>query len=231
MRISIIIIIIFFSSKISGQERLFFQNDSIYKLNKVKKVKLFNENRLRATVFFDKNGRTIKYQGEPVSSGWQKSEYFEYDEKGRLIKRFDIIIDKVTKVINYQIEYSNEELAKLTKFNPDGSIDSITHYEEKGKKRTHEVYENGKVVNFSVSEYFNGVNFNKVLGWSISKNSEKTAFNSEYRYKYIDGKIAQYTRYTNGEERLTTKFDYYDNNLIKEIKYNRVTEQYKYRYY
>lgn len=231
MRVSVLIIILFFSSKISGQERLFFQNDSIYKLNKVEKVKLFNENRLSATVFFDKNGRTIKYQGEPVSSGWQKSEYFEYDESGRLIKRFDVIKDKITEIVNYEIEYSNEELAKLTKLNPDGSIDSITYYEDKGKKRTHEVYKNGKLVNFSKSEYFNGVNFNKSIGWSISKNSEKIDGNSEYKYKYIDGKIAEYTRYTNGEERITVKFEYYDNNLIKAVKYNGVTERYKYKYY
>lgn len=231
MRLSIIIIILFFSSKILGQERLFYQNDSIYKLNKIEKVKLFNGNRLRATVFFDKNGRTIKYQGEPVTSGWQKSKYFEYDERGRLIKRFDVIKDKVTKVINYEIEYSNEELTKLTKFNSDGGIDSITYYEEKGKKRTHEVYKNGKIVNFSISEYFNGVNFNKSSGWIISKDSEKKAYTSEYIYKYKDGKIAKYTRYSNGEEKMTHRFKYYDNNLIKTLEYNGVTELYKYEYY
>ena len=233
MRISIIIIILFFSSKISGQERLFFQNDSVYKLNKVKEVKLFNGNRLTSTVFFDKDGRTIKYQGAPVSSGWQRSEYFEYDERGRLIKQFDIIKDKVTKVINYEIEYSNEELTKLTKFNPDGSIDSITYYEDKGKKRTREVYKNGKIVNFSISEYFDDLHIKKEYGWriNISKNSEKIECNSEYKYKHKGGKIIQHTRYDNGKKSLTTKIEYHNNNLIKTIKYNGVTAIYKYEYY
>lgn len=232
MRISIIIIILFFSSKISGQETVFPQNDSIYKLNKVKEIEFFNGNRLRATVFFDKNGRTIKYQREPVSSGWQMSSYFEYDESGRLIKQFDIIKDKGKKVVvNYEIEYSNGELTKLTKLNSDGSIDTIIYYEDKGKRRTREIYENGKIVNFSISEYFNGVNFNKSSGWSISKNSEKKAYTSEYLYKYKDDKIAKYTRYSNGEERMTHRFKYYDNNLIKTLEYNRVTELYKYKYY
>ena len=232
MRISIIIIILFFSTKISGQEVFFFQSDSIYKLNKVKEVKYFiKKNRLAATIFFDRNGRTIKYQGEPSSSGRQKSEYFKYDKKGRLTKRYDVIEDKYTEVINYKIEYSNEEMTKLTKFNPDGSIKSITYYEEKGKKRTTNIYRNGEIVLFSISEYFNGVNLNKEIGWHIPKDSEKNEFNNENKYTYSNGKITQYIRYRNGKEKTTTKFKYNEKNLIIAVECKGHTEQYKYKYY
>lgn len=231
MRISIIIIILFFSSKFSGQEVFFFQNDSIYKLNKVKEAKYFHiKKRLNAIIFFDRNGRTIKYQGEPSSSGQNYSEYFEYNENGRLTKRYDVIEDKYTQVINYKIEYSNEELAKLTRFNPDGSK-IITYFEEKGKKRTVEVYKNGEMVLFNISEYFNGVNLNKSIGWHISKNSEKKEFNYENKYTYTNGKITQYIEYRNGKEATLVKFKYNKKNLIKAVKYNGVTELYKYKYY
>lgn len=228
--LSLVILFFLFSPNTFGQERLFFQSDSLYKANKVKKIKLFNMDRLRATIFFDENGKLIKYKGAPVSSGWQKTEYYEYDDLGKLIKRFDIIRDKRKKILKYKIEYSNNEVLKLIKYNSDASLMEIKLFENNGKKQIWKTYKNGEIISELTTELIDNLYIKERYGWSITRNSKKYS-RTTYEYIYRNGQIEKFIRYYNGEKRLTTKIEYHNNNLIKNLKYNGFIERYKYSYY
>ena len=56
MKTTLSIIFLFISMLTFGQEKWTYQNDNIYKINKVKARKWFNGNKLTATTFYNKEG-------------------------------------------------------------------------------------------------------------------------------------------------------------------------------
>ncbi len=47
------------------------------------------EKKSTATTFYDKEGRMIKFQHEPFLGGEQRTIYFEYGERGKLVNQMD----------------------------------------------------------------------------------------------------------------------------------------------
>ena len=117
LRIKLLIVFLCFFTKVLSQERLIHQNDSNYKLNKVKSIKKYRFNYLDCTVLCDKEGRWIEYIGEPVTSGWQKTEYFEYNDEGKLGNYFYRIQDNGKAELKTEREYLNGQIAKLSHYN------------------------------------------------------------------------------------------------------------------
>lgn len=203
IRIILLLLFLFFLPKVFCQERAIHQPDSIYKANKIKSIKLYNGGYLMATVLCDKEGRWIEYKGEPVTSGWQRSEFFEYDEKGKLIKQFERIKDNGITIFNTEIEYSKDELKKLTKYNPDKTLNSVEHFENKGRKKIRELYNNGLIFQQTTIEYIDDFNEKKTYGWWINQNSKMTEWISTFDYKFENGLVKQCSRYDNGKKRIT----------------------------
>ena len=256
MKTTLSIIFLFISMLTFGQEKWTYQNDNIYKINKVKARKWFNGNKLTATTFYNKEGQMMKFQHEPFLGGEQRTIYFEYNEKGKLINQVDTTrnikpdkkaLKKLKKmgldlssnfrnnrpeieVLKFNIEYENDKLIKLTKFNANGTLNTVDHFENNGRKQVREWYRNGEKYQESITEYIDDFHKEKYYGWEIRPNLEKSKWNYSFEYVYENGIIKEFTRFDNGQKKETTKMEY-DNNglLIKAIYYT--TERFEYEYY
>lgn len=229
--IKVFVLFLFFTPKFFCQERVIHQPDSIYKVNRIKSIKFYNGDLLLATVICDKEGRWVQYIGEPISSGWQKTEYFEYDLNGKLIKQYERIKDRSLSIFNTKIEYSKDELKKLTKYNPDGSINEVLHFENMGRKKTREIYNNGLIFHQTITEYLDDFYAKKIDGWYIKPNSEKVEWTETFDYEFKNGQVKKYTIFSNGNENLTVDFTYNKKGLIEKVIYNNTVENYKYQRY
>ncbi|MCK0158957.1 hypothetical protein MWU65_17360 [Cellulophaga sp. F20128] len=250
------IIFLFISIITFGQEKWTYQSDSIYKVNKVKARKWFNGNKLTATTFYDSNGRMIKFQHEAFLGGKQKTIYFEYDISGKLINQVDttrngkpdkkalkkfkkmgLDLSSIIKndkpeieVSPFEINYTNDELVKLTQYNSDGTLNIIDHYENDGKKQIREWFKNGEKYQESITEYIDDFQKEKYYGWEIRANYGKDEWNYTFDYVYENGQIKEFTRFDNGEKKETTKMEYdYNGLLIRASSFT--TEIFKYKYY
>lgn len=220
-----------FSQIILSQEHCIRQPDSVYKANKIKKIKWHMMSGLRATVTLDKEGRWIEYKGEPVTYGGRVSKFFEYDIEGKLIKQFEKVKDKGIQIFNFGIKYSDNVLEKLTKFNPDGSINQMQYYDNKGRLITFERYENEEIISQSTIEYDANSNRKKLSAWYYKPNKEKIEYTLTYEYKIENGQIIQTTEYRNGVKKHPVHFLYDKNKLLKKVRYNGYEEKYKYKTY
>ncbi len=236
LRIKLLILLLCFLTKSFGQLAMIHQNDSIYKVNKIQSIKYFINNNFLATILCDKEGRWIKIIHEPEYSGRQRTEYFEYDEKGKLIKQFEKIYDKEIKIVNVEIEYLNNELIKLTQYAPDGNLSIVEHFENKGRKKILEFYNKRKIIQTRTTEYIDDFNQKKNYGWTTARqslsNARKTKWLETFEYKFKDGLVEQYTVYRNGRKIDVVHHKYNKDRLIeKVIEYNNVTQKYEYERY
>ncbi|MFT5754154.1 MAG: hypothetical protein ACI9FW_002151 [Flavobacterium sp.] len=256
MKIHLTIIFLFFSIITFGQEKWTYQSDSFYKFNKVKARKWFNGDKLTATTFYDREGRMIKFHHEPFLGGGQRTIYFEYDEKGKLINQVDSTrngkpdkeaLKKLKKmgldlsskfkddkpeieVLNFKIEYDNDQLVKLTKFNSDGTLNIVDHFENNGRKQIRDWYRNGEKYQESITEYIDDFHKKKYYGWEIRPNSGKSEWDYTFEYVYENGQIKEFTRFDNEQKKETTKMEYNNKGLLIKASYY-TTERFEYEYY
>jgi|TARA_B110000090_G_C13254460_1_gene397790 antitoxin component YwqK of YwqJK toxin-antitoxin module len=256
MNIKLAIILLCFSNLIYSQEKWTYQSDSIYKSNKVKARKWFNGKKLTATTFYDNEGRMIKFQHESFLGGEQRTTYFEYNEKGDLIKQVDTTrngkpdkkaLKKLKKmgldlsskmksnkpeieVSTYEINYADGKLLKLTHYNPDNSLNIVDHYKNNGKTQIRDWYRNGKIYRQSTTEYLDDFQKEKYFGWEIRPNSDKSEWNYTFEYVFENGHIKEFTRFDNGEKKETTKMEYDNSGLLVKASYY-TTERFEYEYY
>jgi antitoxin component YwqK of YwqJK toxin-antitoxin module len=230
----LLILFLCFFSKSYSQYTMIHQNDSIYKVNKIKSIKYYSNNHFSATILCDKEGRWIEIIHEPFSSGRQITEYFEYDENGKLIKQFEKIQNKDIKIINIEIESSNNELIKLTRYNASGKLEKVEHFKNKGRKKIIDYYINGHIIQEITIEYLDDFNEKKNYGWNISPpppNSKRNKWVETFEYKFKNGLVEQYTIYRNGKKRETVHHLYNADKLIEKVIYYNVTQQYEYERY
>jgi len=255
MKIIFTLISLCLFSSLYAQEKWTYQNDSIYKVNKVKSRKSFNGDKLTATIFYDTEGRITKIQRAPYIDGKQITVHFEYSDEGKLINKIDTIfygkpnelalkklkksgiklssINKGSKskieVSKYDLLYSNNNLIKLTKYNPDGSLNFVDFFENNGLKKTRKWYKEGEFYQQSTTIHINEFYKKKYYGWEIIKRSEIFEWNYSFDYEYENGLVKQFTRYDNGDKKETFKFIYNENGLISEIlHHSKVIFEYEY---
>jgi len=154
---------------------------------------------------------------------------------GNLTKKLDLSSkfknDKPEiEVLNFKIEYDNDQLIKLTKFNADGTLNTVDHFENNGRKQTRDWYRNGEKYQESITEYIDDFHKEKYYGWEIRANSGKSEWNYTFEYVYENGRVKEFTRYDNGQRKETTKMEYNDNGLLIKVSYY-TTEIFEYEYY
>jgi hypothetical protein len=256
MKLNLTIIFLFISGLTFGQEKWTYQSDSIYKANNVKVRKWYTGDKLVATTFYDKNGRMKKIKREPFTFGGQRTVYFEYNEIGKLINQVDTtrngkpdkkalrklkklgldLKSKVPKdkpeieISKFEIQYEDNELIKLTKFNPDGTLNIVDHFENNGQKQVRYWYRDGNKYQESITEYLDDFHKEKYYGWEISPNTGKREWNYTFEYVYENGKIKEFTRFDNGQKKEITKMEYDNNGLLTKASYY-TTERFEYEYY
>src|SRR5690606_690069 len=93
------------------------------------------------------------------------------------------------EVLNFKIEYDDDKLVKLTKFNADGTLNMVDHYENNGKKQIRDWYRNGEKYQESITEYIDDFHKEKYYGWEIGSNSGKSEWSYTFKYVYENGRI------------------------------------------
>jgi hypothetical protein len=256
MKMRLFIGLLIFPLLASAQETWTYQSDSVYKVNKVKVRKWFNGERPTATTYYDQQGRMIKFVLEPFAGGEQTTTYFEFDDKGLLIKQVDstrngkpdkkrlkrlkkigLDVSSLMKnnkpaleVSKYDIEYANGIVSKLTKYNPDGSLDIVDNFENNGRKKIRKWYRDGAIYREDTEECIDDFHNDKYYGWQIQPNSVKIEWNYTFKYEFNNGRIDQFVRFEDGIQKETTKLTYNDHGLLIEAKYY-TAERFEYEYY
>ncbi|HTJ49670.1 MAG TPA: hypothetical protein VL443_09470 [Cyclobacteriaceae bacterium] len=256
MKIRVFIVVLFFPLLVSAQETWTYQSDSVYKVNKVKVRKCFNGEKLTDKIYYDQEGRMIKFALAPFIGGEQRTTYFQYDNNGRLINQVDSTRngkpDKKTlkklkkmgldmssqirnnksplEVSKYDIEYANGIVSKLTKYNPDGSLDIVDNFEDNGRRKIRKWYRDGAIYREDTEEFIDEFHKDKYYGWEIQPNSSKMEWNYTFKYEFNNGRIDQFVRFEDGIQKETTKLTYNDHGLLIEAKYY-TTERFEYEYY
>jgi YD repeat-containing protein len=226
-----------------GQETGTYQSDSVYRVNKVKARLWYSgtEKQLTITTFYDTNGKLIKYQLEPFMDGTQRTTHYTYDSNGRLIAVVDTTkngesskeqIERLKKmgldpgkfirkdknrppveVAKYELAYSGDQLTKVTKYNPDGSLDIVDNINSNGKREIRDWYRNGKLTRQSTTEYLTKFHKEKFYGWEI-RDGKKTKWDYTFKYEFENGRVKSFVRYDGKKEMETTKFLYDDKGLL-----------------
>lgn len=230
-----------------GQETGTYQSDSIYKVNNVKARLWYSgtNKKLGITTFYDKNGRLIKYQLEPFIDGAQRTTHYSYDLSGRLIAIVDTTKNGITdekqikelkkmgidpnmfiksdkkrpsvEVSKYELNYSNDHLVKITKYNPDGSLDIVDNIKNNGKTKIRDWYRNGKIAEQSTTEYLTEFHKERFYGWEI-RNGIKSEWDYKFKYEFDNGRVKSQTRFVAEMEKETVKYFYDEKGLLQKTE-------------
>ena len=242
-----------------GQETGTYQSNSIYKANRVKARLWYSgtNKQLGITTFYDTNGRLIKYQLEPFMNGAQRTTHYTYDSNDLLIAMVDTTkngepnkeqIDKLKKmgldpnkfikkdknrptveVAKYELTYSGVQLIKVTKYNPDGSLDIVDNIANNGKRKVRDWYRNGTLKEQSTTEYLTEFHKEKFYGWEI-RGGEKSKWDYTFKYEFENGRVKSFVRFDGKNEMETTKYFYDDKGLLIKAE-GYVPEFFEYVYY
>jgi hypothetical protein len=242
MRAILTFLMIFITATAFSQATGTNQSDSIYKANNVKVRKLCHgkDHKLLSTDFYDRDGRLIMHKEEPVYAA-QKTTYYVYDSKGLLINIVDTTrngklskqeekeLKALAKIMgvkgkkkkdvppveieNYKIEYENDQISKITKYNVDNTLVYVVFYKDNGLKQIRETYRDGQVNSSDTSFFLTKNLLQKISGWSIFFGT-KSQSNIRYDLVFQNGQLLQYTNFTDNKEKETVKFIYDQNGLL-----------------
>ncbi len=242
-----------------GQETGTYQSDSVYKANNIKARLWYmgTNNHLVVTTFYDKEGRLIQYQMDPSIDGAQTTTYYTYNEDGKLISMVDTIkngdpnkeqleafkkmgvdVDKLIKkaknrppmeIAKYDLAYAGDQLVKITKYNPNGSIYLVDQLENNGKIKVRSSYRNNKPIKQTTSEYLTKFHKAKFYSWEI-REGEKSKWHYSFKYEFENEQVKRFTRYEGNTEMETTEYSYNNKGLLLMIK-GSVYERFGYLYY
>lgn len=242
-----------------AQERGTYQADSIYKINNVKLRKWYSGNNKKLTVitYYDTEGRLSKYQVELNLGATTNTTHYEYGKDGKLLNVVDstkngkpdkmeirrlkkmglnpnLLLGNVKnkpalEVSQYELTYHDSELLKVTKYNPDGSLDFVDAFKDGGKVQKREWYRNGELYQISTTKYLKPNLKANYFGWEI-RNGQKSEWDYSFNYDFEDGRVKSYVRVDNGEEKETVKYFYGDNGLLSRTE-GYVLEQFEYEFY
>ncbi|KXX69119.1 hypothetical protein [Flammeovirga sp. SJP92] len=255
----ILVICVLTLSSVIAQEKGTYQADSIYKTNNVKLRKWYmgTNKKLGVITYYDKEGRLTKYQVKMNLGATDKTTHYQYGSNGQLesivdsikygepdkkeiksLKKMGINPNMLLGDINnkpqlevskYDLVYESDELIKITKYNPDGTLDFIDNFKNNGKIQERALYRNGELYRISFTEYLIPNHKAKFYGWEMSS-GKKSEWNYSFEYELENGLVKSYARFDNGKEMETVEYFYDDNGLLLKTKGN-ILEQFEYQFY
>lgn len=230
------IILLILTSPVFAQESALYQPDSVYKANKVK-VRFWysgaeKDKELTKTVYYNRQGKLIKFQLEPTEEGTQVSTYYLYDSSGRFISMVDTIRHEnktsSPEVAHYDFVFDGHNLVKLTKYKPNGSVDYVTTFSNNRKTETLYHYKNEMLIESYTTE-FPSKSEERFYGWE-KLGKRKSTWDYRFKYEYENGRVKSYVRYEGKKKIESAKLSYNEKGLLIKIdKYN--AEFYEYVYY
>ena len=235
MKHLIIVLISVFSAPGFGQESALYQRDSIYKVNKVKARLWYSgpAKDLIVTTYYNAEGKLVKYEPEPREDGTQVTTYYSYDPKGHAIGMVDTIRNEESKkpiaISNYELQYDSSVLVKLTKYNPDGSIDYIKKFTDQKNIENFYRYKNGTIVESSTTEYRTKLHEERSYGWEI-RNGKKSVWDYRLKYELENGRVKRYVKFEGRRKRENVKFFYNEKGLLIKMD-NSGSDFFEYVYY
>jgi hypothetical protein len=132
----------------------------------------------------------------------------------KLNDTFEFDIPKaVVEVANYELTYSGDLLAKVTQYNPDGSLDIVGNIKNNGKTKIRDWYRNEKLTEQSTTEYLTEFLKERFYGWEI-RDGIKTEWDYKFKYEFDNGRVKSHTRYVAEMEKETVKYFYDEKGLL-----------------
>lgn len=245
-----------------AQETATFQNDTIYRLNRVKSRKWFSGNpkTLFVTTFYNRDGRLVKYQVEPLD-GAQLSTYYHYNEKGQLVGIVDTIhhmlpqsepltslgkrgvnahlianhknVPKAAvEVANYTLQFKDNQLTMMTRMFPDRSINFIDALDSNGRRHIRSWYLRNNVFRRDTSVFWDDLHKTSYSGCeSISGEEQNQCWRYSYLYTLKNKRIAKVNTIEKGKIVDVARFYYNEKGLLIGIDSQVAPEYFEYEYY
>ena len=198
-----------------------------------------------------------KYQVKMNLGATDRSTHYEYDINGKLVNIVDSTkngepdrneIKRLKKmglnpnmllgnienkppleISKYELFYENDELIRIIKYNPDGSLDMIDYLKNRGLVQKREWYRNGEIYRFGTTKYLIPNHKEKFYGWEIS-NGNKSEWDYKFDYEIENAIVQSYVRFDGSEEKETVQYFYADSGLLLKTE-GYVLEQFEYEYY
>lgn len=206
-----------------------YQSQEIYKKKGVKVRRWYTGTNkvLDKITWYDREGRLIiEYNPLMIT-------YYRYNPNGQLIEKTDTIFgkkDQPKQVGLYVLEYSNQELIKVTRWNPDYTLSYITRYEKSEKLQITECYNPNAIIYSQDTAEYDNQNL-KVKFYGCDKSSHH-CWNSSYIYHYDKNKnIVKKTWLNYGEPAGEIYFFYNDKGLLARTESKLAPEFFEYEYY
>ena len=231
----ITLVFLFLTTHALAQETGIYQRDSIYKVNKVKARLWFSgpDKELIVTTYYNEEGKLVRYEPEPGEDGMQVTTYYFYDSKGHATGMVDTIRSEESKkpiaISNYELQYDSDVLIKLTKYNPDGSIDYIKKFTDQRNIENFFRYKNGAIVESSTTEYRTKLHEERFFGWEI-RNGKKSVWDYRFKYELENGRVKRYVKFEGRRKHETVKFFYNEKGLLIKMD-NSGSDFFEYVYY
>lgn len=213
------------------------------------------------TMYYDKEGRLSKYEIEMNMGASLRTTHYIYNNTGKLISMVDSTVNSKPdkreikrlkkmginpnllmkllppndlpqlEVSSYELEYDGEQLVKRSKYNPNGSLDIVDYFENKGKIQKRDWYRNGKLYSNTVTEYLDKFHKEKFYGWEIDINGSKHTWNYSFKYQFDEqGNVISITRFDGEEEKETVIYVYNSKGLLTQT-YGQHPEFFEYEYF
>lgn len=258
-RFLLLILSILLSIQLFAQEKGTYQSDSVYKINKVKARKwhMGKNKQLGVTTYYNINGQLTKYLIIMNLGATTRTTHYSYNENGKLISMVDSTINGIPnkeeikrlkkmgmnpdfilaqtrnkpkfEVSRYELIHEGDELVKLTKFNPGGSIDYTDTFKNNGKIQERKWYRNEQLYQVSTTEYLRLFLKEKYYGWEI-RNGQESEWDYFFKFEFKNDRVSSYTRFDKGEPKETVIYEYDESGLLKSTN-GYVLEQFEYEYY
>lgn len=217
-----------------GQQQGIYQRDSIYRVNKVKARLWYSgkDKQLNAATQYDTKGRIIKFYAEPFEGEARITTYYSYDPKGHLAGMIDTIRNNdhnTFEIAKYDLEFDSGFLVKLTRYNPDRSIDYVQKFSNKRAIENLFRYNSGTIVENSTTEYRSNYLEERYFGWR-KDGSKKTTWNYLFKYEVKSGQVSSYVRYSGKRKKETVRFFYDEKGLLLRIQ-DSSPDYFQYLYY
>lgn len=257
----------FYTTAIYAQNELTIQSDSVYKNNNVKARHWYSgTNRFHeGTTNFDHEGTIVSHM-KPSNFGFtENTTYYIYNLDGKLTGMVDSIKTRAPndserekfqegnqvpisfysdlaslptlEVFRYELTHDDNELIRISKFDPNESLVYIDSIKNQGSLRQKYWFRKDDLYKVESTEYISPNRFIRKYGWTHSR-GRKYEWDKQFEFTTEDNRIQTLTHSRSDGQQISGTFLYDDYGLLIKTEselfdtdeYNLV-EFFKYEYY